>query len=112
MVIQTYLLLLPTLLLFETTPAREPRIAHPGFGLSGQFAYGSLARQPDGRIFCALASKSKNRWDSIYLSSSVDAGNTWTDAVKVMGIDGQPGYIADPNVLVSPDGVRVFGTYV
>jgi predicted neuraminidase len=87
-------------------------IAYPTFGLSGQMAFANLAKHPDGRIFCALALKQKERFDSIYISSTHDGGKTWSDAAKVMDITGQTGYIADPNVLVSPDGVRVFATYV
>jgi predicted neuraminidase len=93
-------------------PATLAQIAYRNFGLSGQIAYGNLAKDSDGRVFCALALKSKERWDSIYISSTSDAGKTWTDAGKVMDIAGQPGYIADPNVLTSSDGVRVFATYV
>jgi hypothetical protein len=107
------LTLLHTLLMLAlTSPRSVAEINYPNFGLSGQIAYGSLAKHPDGRVFCALTHKPRDRWDSIYVCSTRDAGRTWSNAVKVMDIVGQPGYIADPNVLVSPDGVRIFATYV
>src|SRR5262245_59401264 len=105
------LCLVPALLL-ATTPTSEPQLEYPTFGLTGTMAYGNLAKHPDGRILCAIAVKAKDRMDSIYISSTRNAGKTWTAAIKVMDIKGQPGYIADPNVLFSPDGVRVFATYV
>ncbi|MEX0643522.1 MAG: sialidase family protein [Pirellulales bacterium] len=95
-----------------TAPVSGFEIAYPTFGLSGEIAFGNLAKHTDGRLFCALAQKREGRLDSIHLTSTRDSGKSWSDAVKVMDIVGKPGYIADPNILVSPDGVRVFATYV
>jgi BNR repeat protein len=114
-VVTMHLQRLPFLLLAVITfnpSATAFEITFPDFGLAGEMAFGNLSKHPDGRIFCVLASKPAGHMNCIYIASTSDGGKTWTDAVKVMDIVGLSGYIADPNVLVSPDGVRVFATYV
>jgi hypothetical protein len=87
-------------------------ISHPTFGLQGKLAFPSVARRADDdTIFCAFAFKRLSHWESIYIVSTHDQGKTWSDAHLVMGCPG-PGYIADPNILITSAGVTVFATFV
>jgi hypothetical protein len=65
-------------------------------GFPNQAALPNLARAEDGTIFCAYAVNIQ----SIYLTSSRDAGKTWSKPVPVMKCP-REGYIADPNILCS-----------
>jgi len=93
-----------------STPWLE--ISHPTFGLQGNLAFPSVSqRADDDTIFCAFAFKHSPRWESIYITSTHDEGKSWSDARPVMGCPA-PGYIADPNILISSAGVTVFATFV
>lgn len=85
-------------------------LSHPTFGATGNLAIPSTAyRASDGAIFCAFIENDGT--SAIDISSTRDAGRSWSKAVRVMACPGE-GYIADPTVLVSPNVVSVFATYV
>lgn len=76
-------------------------------GFPNQSALPNVARSQDGTIFCAFAVNIQ----SIYLTSTRDAGSTWSKPAKVMECP-RAGYIADPNLLVVGHRVTVFATFV
>jgi len=82
-------------------------VGHLETGFPHQSALPNLARAEDGTIFCAYAVNVQ----SIYLTSTRDAGKTWAKPVKVMECP-RAGYIADPNILVIGPRVTVFATFV
>jgi len=85
-------------------------VSHPTFDVTGSIAIPCTAyRATDDTIFCAFMEHDGT--SAIDIGSTRDGGRHWSKAVRVMACPGE-GYIADPTVLVCPNGVSVFATYV
>jgi len=76
-------------------------------GLPGNVEIPCLAADAAGTIWCTFS----HDIHSIWIMKTVDAGRHWSRPVKVMDCLG-PGYITDATVLVCPDRLRVYATYV
>jgi hypothetical protein len=112
------LLVIPLIWPGRTVSAAEE--ARPAMGLEkGCLSVGggtrawlpNLASAADGSILCAFVQGTAPQLDSIWITSTGDAGRTWSAPVKVMAA-APNGYIADPNILATPGRVRVYATFV
>jgi len=78
-----------------------------GEGLAGNVEIPTLGTD-DGRIIYCVYSNNTN---SIWIQSTRDAGRTWSQPVKVMGLP-SPRYITDANILVDGNRLTVLATHV
>lgn len=105
-------LLLGTMLVVGTGRdgmAQEPflDIAQLDTGLAGNVEIPTLGTSDGETIYCVYS----NNTNSIWIQSTSDAGRTWSEPVRVMGLP-SPRYITDANILVDGSRITVFATHV
>ncbi len=77
-----------------------------GVGLQGDVEIPTLGTDDGNTIYCVYSANI----NSIWIQSTKDAGNTWSEPVQVMGLPG-PSYITDANLLVDGARITVFATH-